>query len=455
MSFGQETSSQTANKLRSTFVYGQLGNFDKSDGTILANAAFQRNVLVGGNLTIGTETIDASGNAIDSNSNIKFTLNKVPYSIPLRILSYIQNVSSDIQAQINNISASAGNIENVGYLIQTLPDTSSTQFGTNAFNKTLLSTASLYNSAFGGNTLYNNTSGNFNSCLGHSSLFANTTGSCLTGVGQQALAKNTSGNYNTAVGFLSSTDNTTGSANTSIGSYSLSHNISGSYNTAIGFFSSIENTSGSSNSSFGFDSLHHNTTGTNNSAFGYHALRNNTTGYNNIALGSSSGKSMLATIESTCVGTNSDTAFSYSTAIGSNSTCTADRQIMLGTSAEAVVVPGNLSVTGSINNISQTVFGYLSNVSSNIQSQINTVSLNLANIGNNPLVLYSTLNVSGLATLTQVQINTSLAVLQNISFQGSLNGITTNTFSYLSGLTGNIQNQINSINNANPVGSVI
>ena len=32
MSFGQETSSQTANKLRSTFVYGNLGNFDKSDG---------------------------------------------------------------------------------------------------------------------------------------------------------------------------------------------------------------------------------------------------------------------------------------------------------------------------------------------------------------------------------------------------------------------------------------
>jgi hypothetical protein len=124
---------------------------------------------------------------------------------------------------------------------------------------------------------------------------------------------------------------------------------------------------------------------------------------------------------------------------------------MLGTSAEQVVIPGNLSVTGtinsissdifskiqylstvssnvqtqisnvasnktfnsglsasditftgSINNISNTVFGYLSNASSDIQSQINTVSTNLANLGNNPLVFYSTLNVSGLATLTQV-----------------------------------------------------
>ena len=37
MSFGQETSSQTANKLRSTFIYGNLGVFDKSDGSILSN----------------------------------------------------------------------------------------------------------------------------------------------------------------------------------------------------------------------------------------------------------------------------------------------------------------------------------------------------------------------------------------------------------------------------------
>ena len=146
--------SQT-NKLRSTNIYGSFGNFDNSSGSILANGTFQRNLFVGEDLILGTERIDASGNAIDSNSNIKFTLNKVPYTIPLRILSYIQNVSSDKQAQINNISASAGNIGNVGYIIQTLSDITSTQFDLNAFNKTLLSTtASLYNSAFGGNVLY-------------------------------------------------------------------------------------------------------------------------------------------------------------------------------------------------------------------------------------------------------------------------------------------------------------
>jgi microcystin-dependent protein len=248
---------------------------------------------------------------------------------------------------------------------------------------------------------------------------------------------------------------------------------------------------------------------------------------------------------------NSDTSYNYSTAIGYNSVCTSQNQLMLGTSSDSVVVPGNLSVTGSINNISSdifskiqylstvssnvqtqisnvannktfnsgltasditftgsinnissdifskiqylntvssniqtqisnvannktfnsgltasditftgsinnisnTVFGYISNASSNIQSQINSVSSNLANVANNPTP--STLSVSGLSTLAQVKVTTSLQVLQNISFSGTLNNISTNTFSYLSGLTNNIQNQINAIANRTPVGSVI
>jgi hypothetical protein len=445
----------TFNRFKSTSIYGTFSNVDSSNGNILADGKFQRNLTIEGNLILGLETIDSSGNATDTGGTIQFILNKVPYSIPLTKLSYLINVTSDIQQQISNIISNGSSISNLGYITQTLSDITSTQFGTNAYNKTLLSTTSLYNSAFGGNVLYNNTTGNFNTCVGHSSGFANTTGSCITAIGQQALAKNTSGNYNTAVGYLSSTSNTTGSANTSMGSFSLIHNTIGSYNTSIGFFSATENTTGSSNSSFGYDTLRNNTTGNNNSAFGYHALRNNTTGYNNTSLGSASGQSMITTIGSTCIGTNSDTSYNYSTAIGYNSVCTSQNQLMLGTSLDSVVVPGNLSVTGTINNISNTVFGYLSNVSSNIQTQINTVSSSIANIGNNPLVLNSTLNVSGLSTLTQVQVNTSLAVLQNISFIGTLNNISTTTFSYLSGLTSNIQQQINALSNVNPPGMVI
>ena len=128
---------------------------------------------------------------------------------------------------------------------------------------------------------------------------------------------------------------------------------------------------------------------------------------------------------------------------------------MLGTVNERVVLPNDITFGGSIIEVTRTVLLYIKNVSSDVQNQINTVSSSINNIGNNALVLYSTLNVSGLATRTHVQIKTSLNVLQNIFFLGSLNGITTNTFSFLSGLASNIQNQINSISNTTPVGSVI
>ena len=151
-SVSSTTTTQASNKLRSTAVYGQFGNFDKSDGTIPAYGVFQRNLLVAGNLLLGTETIDASGNAIDSNSNIMFTLNKVPYTIPLQKLSFLQNVSSDIQTQINNISTTgSGTITTLEYITQVLSDTSSTQFGNRAYNKT---STGFSNTAIGSNNLF-------------------------------------------------------------------------------------------------------------------------------------------------------------------------------------------------------------------------------------------------------------------------------------------------------------
>jgi hypothetical protein len=271
-SVSSTTTTQASNKLRSTAVYGQFGNFDKSDGSIPAYGVFQRNLLVNGNLILGSETIDSSGNAIDTSSNILFTLNKTAYSIPLKTLSYIQNVSSDIQTQINNISTSGG-----------------------------------------------------------------------------------------------------------ASTHPLSLTVGGQYQNNSGDFSAFTN------------------------------------------------------------------SFFVAPTASFNS----------GLNANSVSSFYDISFNRYINGISKTVLGYLSNVSSDIQTQINTVSTNLTNIGNSPLVLYSTLNVSGLATLTQVQINTSLSVLQNVSFVGTLNNISATTFSYLSNLTSNIQNQINNISNTTPVGSVI
>jgi hypothetical protein len=398
-------STQQTNKLRSTNVYGTFGNFDTSSGSILANGQFQRNLFVGGDLTLGLETLDASNNAIDTGGNIKFTLNKIPYSIPLRILSYIQNVSSDIQAQINNISSNGGNISSVGYITQTLPDTNSTQFGNNAYNKT--------------------STGIFNTAIGSSNLYQNSTG-----------------NYNTSVGYNSMANNTTGGSNCSVGYTSLSKNTRGSCNTAIGLGALTENISGNHNSSIGQYSLSKNTSGSGNTAFGSDALSNNTTGVNNVSIGKTSGLSMIATNNSTCIGNNSDCAYSKSTALGYNSVCTDNNQIMLGTSAETVVVPNDINFGGSINGVSRTVFSYLSSASSNLQEQINTLKIPIVDIS----------WISGTINRTNIRNACSTEIL---TFTTSLNNISVNTFSFLSGLTGNIQNQINSISNTTPVGTVI
>jgi len=366
------TTTQASNKLRSTAVYGQFGNFDKSDGSIPAYGVFQRNLLVAGNLLLGTETTDASGNAIDSDSNIKFTLNKIPFSIPLKKLSYLQNVSSDLQTQINNISTSSGGtISNLGYITQELSDTSSTQFGNRAYNKT---STGFSNTAIGSNTLYNNTTGNYNTSVGFISLSANSAGGGNTAVGYYALGKNTVGNSNTCIG--------------------------------LGSGSNIVN------------------------------------GNNNCVIGQYAGLGMVNVTGSTCIGTTSDCSFNFSTALGYSSVCTADHQIMLGTTQETVVVPNNLQVSGSINNVSKTVFGYLANVSSDIQQQLTALKSPVTDI----TWISGVFNTTNIANVCQTNI---------LKFSGSINNISVNTFGYLTGLTSNIQNQLNNIVSTTPIGTVI
>ena len=365
-------STQSANKLRSTFVHGEFRNLDKSDGTIPANAVFQRNVLVGGDLVIGTEVIDASNNAIDSNSNIKFTLNKIPFSIPLQKLSFLQNVSSDIQTQISNLSSTGGGtISTLGYITQVLSDTSSTQYGNRSLNPT---STGYSNTAIGSNTLYNNTSGN----------------------------------YNTSVGFISLQTNTTGGGNTAVGYHALGRNTTGSSNTCVGLG----------------------------------AGSNNTTGNNNVAIGNYAGLSLVNVTGSTCIGTTSDTSFNYSTAIGCNAVCTSQYQVMLGTSSDTVVVPNNLQVNGSINTVSKTVFSYLANCTSDIQQQLTALKSPVTDI----TWISGVFNTTNIANVCQTNI---------LKFSGSINNISANTFGFLTGLTSNIQNQINNIVSTTPIGSVI
>jgi microcystin-dependent protein len=122
---------------------------------------------------------------------------------------------------------------------------------------------------------------------------------------------------------------------------------------------------------------------------------------------------------------------------------------MVGTSAETVVIPGNLTFNQSINNISSTVFGYLSGLSSNIQQQINNCNSNISTLQTKTTDIIWTPGQINKTTISN-QCET-----QTLSFSNTLNNISTTTFSYLSGLTSNIQQQLNAISNTNPVGMVI
>jgi hypothetical protein len=140
------------------------------------------------------------------------------------------------------------------------------------------------------------------------------------------------------------------STNTAVGASALNANTAtGLYNTAVGFSSLQSNTTGSTNTSFGINALNLNTVSNNNTAVGGSALQN-TTGANNTAIGASAGNTGTAnTIGSnnTYLGYNTGSNannYSNSTAIGSNATITASNQIVLGTAAEKVYMPGNVGI---------------------------------------------------------------------------------------------------------------
>jgi len=107
-----------------------------------------------------------------------------------------------------------------------------------------------------------------------------------------------------------------------------------------------------------------------------------------------------------------------------------------------------LSFSQSLNNISTTTFGFLSGVTSSIQNQINNSNTNISTVEYRTRDISWTNGTSNVTTIANF-CNTSI-----LSFSQSLNNISTTTFSYLSGVTSNIQQQINNIG-GNPTGAVV
>jgi cytoskeletal protein CcmA (bactofilin family) len=175
-----------------------------------------------------------------------------------------------------------------------------------------------------------------------------------TVVGYNSLSNNTIGLNNTVVGYNSLSLNTTGANNTAIGPNSLPLNTSGSTNVAIGIQTLQNNTSGYSNTAINSGALYNNTTGASNTAIGQNALILNTIGENNVAIGSSAGVNLSGDSNfNTFLGPNTDVSpttliCSNSTAVGYGALIDASNQIVLGTQAETVFVPGNVGIGTSI-----------------------------------------------------------------------------------------------------------
>ncbi len=182
-----------------------------------------------------------------------------------------------------------------------------------------------------------------NTACGYYALTFNTTGFENTACGYYALQNNTTGNSNTACGYYA-LHNTTSNYNTACGYYALRSNTIGYDNTAVGVSALNANTTGNYNTACGYYALYANTTGIYNTAVGISALQNNTGNYNT-SLGVSAGQKQTTNSNNTFLGSYTDldystNSWSNSTAIGYGAKITASNQIVLGTSAETIVVPG-------------------------------------------------------------------------------------------------------------------
>ena len=229
------------------------------------------------------------------------------------------------------------------------------------------------NTAVGSGTLIANTIASHNTAVGCNALKVNTA-NYNTAIGSGALQSNVIGQWNVAVGYLA-LPNSTGNSNVGVGDEVFT-NISGttsSYNVGIGTRSSIFYRSGSYNTVIGYST-------NDNGAY--------TSGTAN-----------------TCIGSGTNTGnHTYSTAIGYGATCTASNQIMLGTSSETVVIPGN----STINKPLTLPTTYVAPTSGQLgytftASQVSTTSLSTATVPGT--ISISTAGVYSVTFVVQLQVS--------------------------------------------------
>jgi len=195
------------------------------------------------------------------------------------------------------------------------------------------------NCALGNDSLISITTGVGNCALSTRALKFCTTGDNNMGIGTQALSSLTSGIQNVGIstGALQSYN---GSSSVGIGAYSGYSLTSGNENVMIGYYAGVTATSASSTVCIG----------------------------NNAGAGSATLNScVFIGNATTTAGTKSNVIV-----IGAGN-ATASNDCIIGDSNNNVKIAGTLAVTGTINSISSTVFGYISGLTSSAQTQINNI----------------------------------------------------------------------------------
>ena len=211
---------------------------------------------------------------------------------------------------------------------------------------------SVGNTKYGDGALQKNINGSNNTAFGICSS-RDTDVSWNTSVGAYANMSNVSGISNVAMGTNAHLLGVSGSYNTALGTATLLNNKANS-NTAVGSNAMEKNTTGKENVSVGVQSGYENTNGEKNVFLGSYAGFKNFDGSENIFLGNNSGNNPASNFsigsKNSFLGANTGVAntnkkYNNSTAIGYGSIIDASNQIMMGTTNENVIIPGNAYLT--------------------------------------------------------------------------------------------------------------
>jgi hypothetical protein len=264
------------------------------------------------------------------------------------------------------------------------------QFNLNG-NRMLIGTANNFFAGFGAGAA--NTSGVDNTFVGASSGLANKDASGNTFFGTSTGGATIDGQNNTFVGAHSGKNNVHGISNAFFGADAGANNTANNNaffgasagqgnvtgtenaffgtqagmavtvalnNAFFGAFAGSHTVSNGNNSFFGAEAGF-NSTGLRNSFFGAFAGNNTTSGSDNATLGNFAGMANTTGSNNTILGSNADMAANnllFASAIGANAKATANDTIVLGKvagtynsvsrPADAVIIPGNLTVNGTL-----------------------------------------------------------------------------------------------------------